>query len=343
MITIQREKLVDFGVRLLKAKGVPDASARYIADFVVQTEAFGVKTHGVTFFTYADQQIPGELNPTAEPILVREKGATALIDGNNGFSQLAMRMAESIAVKKAKKHGMAMIAVRNCFWLGALGPYLISPARQGFFAQLLAQTSTCKDCAPFGGIDPRFSTNPIAMAFPTGSDPMLSDFSTTMMAMGKVNQMIRNGEKTPEPAFMTKDGVLSNDPRVVQDGGTILFLGGAYYGYRGYSLSLWTEALTAIAGGDSNNPQAKTRQCFTFTVIDPDAFAGNEYYLREIGRFLAFMRTSRPVPSSPGIRLPGEREFSLLRESATQGIPLEPFIVDKLNEVAVKNGIERLT
>jgi L-lactate dehydrogenase len=253
-----------------------------------------------------------------------------------------MRMAESIAMKKAKKHGIAMIAVRNCFWLGALGPYLISPARKGFFAQLLAQTSTCKDCAPFGGIDPRFSTNPIALAFPTAVDPVISDFSTAAMAMGKVNQMIRLGQKTPEPAFMDKDGGLSTDPTVVRDGGTILFLGGSHYGYRGYSLSLWTEALTALAGGDCNNPQAKTRQSFTLTVIDPDAFAGNESYLGEMARFLAFMRTSRPLPSSPGIHIPGEKGFSLLRESTAKGIPLEPFIVDRLNEIADKNGIARI-
>ena len=162
MATFTRDQLVAFGVRLLKAKGVPEANARYIADIVALTEAFGAKTHGVTFLTYADSMIPGELDAKAEPLVVNEKGASALLDGNNGFSQLAMRLGVSLALKKARQNGIAMIAVRNAFWLGALGPYLIEPARQGFFAQMTAQTSTCKDCAPFGGIDARFSTNPVA-------------------------------------------------------------------------------------------------------------------------------------------------------------------------------------
>jgi L-lactate dehydrogenase len=342
MTTFPREKLFDFAVALLKAKGVPDGNARTIAEIVVTTEAFGVKTHGMTFLAYADSMIPGELDPQAEPVVVRQKGASALVDGNNGFSQLAMRRALAIATKKAARHGIAMVAVRNAFWLGALGPYLIEPARQGYFAELLAQTSTCKDAAPFGGIDARFSTNPVALAFPTDADPVISDFSTAMMSMGRANQMIRKGEKAGEPAFMDKDGVLGTDPSVIKDGGTLLFLGGLRYGYRGYSLSLWNEAMTALAGGDCNNPEAKTRQSFTLTIIDPRAFAGADAYRREIARFLAFLKTSRVHPAHDRIRIPGESGFRQLKESASTGIPLEPGLVETLNKVADKNGIGRV-
>jgi L-lactate dehydrogenase len=342
MTTFPREKLFEFAVAVLKAKGVPEANARVVAESVVRTEAFGVKTHGMTFLSYADGMIPGELDPRAEPVVVRQKGASALVDGNNGFSQLAMRRALAIATRKAGRHGIAMVAVRNALWLGALGPYLIEPARQGFFAELLAQTSTCKDAAPFGGIDARFSTNPVALAFPTDTDPVISDFSTAMMSMGRANQMIRRGEKAGEPAFMDSNGVLGTDPAVIRDGGTLLFLGGPRYGYRGYSLSLWNEAMTALAGGDCNNPEAKTRQTFTLTVIDPRAFAGADAYRREIGRFLAFMKTSRVHPAHDRIRLPGESGFRQLRESESAGIPLEPSLVEIMNKIADKNGVARL-
>lgn len=342
MTTFPRERLVEFAVSVLKAKGVPEKNARIVADIVVKTEAFGVKTHGLAFLAYADQQIPGELDPKAEPIVVRRTGSSALIDGNSGFSQLAMARAEEFATRQARKNGIAMVAVRNAFWLGALGPYLIEPARRGFFAQLVAQTSTCKDAAPFGGIDARFSTNPIALAFPTDADPVISDFSTAMMSMGRANQMIRRGEKANEPSFMDKNGVLGTDPAVIRDGGTLLFLGGQHQGYRGYSLSLWNEAMTALAGGDCNNPQAKTRQSFALTVIDPDAFAGADAYRREIGRFLAFLKTSRVHPAHGSIRLPGEGGFRQLRESEKAGIPLDPAMVESLNKVAAKNGVAKL-
>jgi L-lactate dehydrogenase len=337
-----REQIFAFAVRLLKARGTPEDNARAIADIVVRTEAFGAKTHGVTFLTYADSMIPGELDPKAAPVVVNEKGASALLDGNRGFSQIAMRLAMSLATKKAKRHGIAMVAVRNAFWLGALGPYLIDPAREGLFAEMTAQTSTCKDCAPFGGIDARFSTNPVALAIPTGADPIIADFSTAMMSMGKANTLIRRGEQAAEPSFMDKDGNLGTDPTVVRDGGSILFLGGPRQGYHGYALSLWNEAMTALAGGDCNNPEATTRQCFTLTVIDPDAFAGAEAYRREFTRFLAHVRTSRVHPAHDRVRVPGENGFRKLKESETAGVPLEPFVVEKLNEAADRNGVARL-
>jgi len=341
MALIERGKLVGFGTSLLAKKGVPEKNAKVVAEMAVTTEAFGITTHGVAFFPYADSIIPSGLDPRAEPTLVREKGASALIDGNGGLSQLAMGLAGELALKKARRGGIAMVAVRNVGWLGALGTYLISIARKGFFAQLSAQTNTCKDCAPIGGIDAKFSTNPWALAFPTAGDPVIADFSTASMALGKVNQMIRQGKKAPERIFRDKDGNLSDDPKVVKEGGSILFTGGEHFGHKGYALSLWTEALTALAGGDCNNPEAVTRQNFNLIVIDPEAFAGLEFYLKEMSRFVAHVKNGRLLPGHSAIRLPGERGFASMRETE-RGIPLEDHMIAKLNELADKHGLDRI-
>lgn len=341
MATVQREKLVGFGTALLVKKGVPERNARAVAEMAVTTEAFGIRTHGVSFFGYADATIPSGLDPKAEPAVVREKGSTALIEGKGGLSQLAMRLAEELAVKKAKANGIAMVAVRNVGWMGALGTYLISIARKGLFAQLSAQTNTCKDCAPIGGIDAKFSTNPWALAFPTAGDPVIADFSTASVAMGKVNQMIRLGKKAIEKIFMDKDGNLTDDPKAVKEGGSILFTGGEHFGHKGYALSLWTEALTALAGGETNNPESSTRQNFNLIVIDPDAFAGSDAYLKEMKRFVAHMKNGRLLPGHAGIRLPGERGFASMRE-AERGIPIEDHMAAALNALADKHGIGRV-
>jgi LDH2 family malate/lactate/ureidoglycolate dehydrogenase len=338
MALVKREKLVEFGTAFLVKKGVPEKNARAVAEMAVATEAFGITTHGVSFFPYADATIPSGLDPKAEPAVVREKGSSALIDGKGGFSQLAMRVAEELAVRKARQNGIAMVAVRNVGWLGALGTHLISIARKGFFAQLSAQTNTCKDCAPIGGIDAKFSTNPWALAFPTGGGPVIADFSTASVAMGKVNRMIRLGKKAPERIFMDKEGNLTDDPKAVKEGGSILFLGGEHFGHKGYALSLWTEALTALAGGECNNPESGTKQNFNLIVIDPDAFAGNEAYLKEMKRFVAHMKNGRLLPGHSTIRLPGERGFASMRE-AERGIQLEDHLAGQLNALADKHGL----
>ena len=339
MISVNKEKLIDFGIKFLTVRGVPENNARSVSEIVVETEAMGVHTHGLTLFSYFDMVIPEELNPKSKPLLVKEGGAAALIDGNSSFGQLAMKMAGEIAEKKAKAQGVAMVGISNCLWAGAIGIYLVSLAKKGFLAQLWTQTSTCKDCAPFGGVDAKFSTNPVALAFPTDNDPMISDFSTASMSLGKAKKMAKSGQRAPEPAFMDKDGNIGNDPTVIDDGGSLLFFGGQNYGYKGYALSLWCEALTALAGGDCNNPEAKTRQSMNLTVIDPDAFAGNDYYYTEMKRFIGHMKQSRVRQGFDEVRLPGERRFQSLDESKTKGVEVDESMIDTLNGLAEKYAI----
>ena len=342
MRRIPKDTLVEFGVRMLTAKGVPEANARYIAEVVVETEAFGVTTHGLVQFGYLDGQIGTEIDPKAEPVVVKERAASALIDGNGACGQLAVKLAGEIGARKAREGGIAMVGIRESFWIGALGVHVLRLAEEGLFAQLWAQTSTCKDCAPVGGIDAKFSTNPVALAFPTDEDPMVADFSTATVAMGKVGRMVRLGEKAEEPIFLDADGTLTDDPSVVRKGGSILFVGGKLFGHKGYALSLWCEALTAMAGGSSNNPDAPTRQCLNLTVIDPEAFAGRDYYDAEMQRFVAHVKASRRLPGVEAIRLPGERGFRSLREADKLGVAVEDATFASLARIAKKHGLEAL-
>jgi len=342
MRRVPKQKLIEFGTRLLTAKGLPQDNARYISEVVVDTEAFGVRTHGLVQFDYLAEAIGNDIHPDAEPLLIKERAGSALIDGNRACGHLAMKLARELAAAKARECGVAMVGVRDSFWIGALGVHLLPLAREGLFAQLWAQTSTCKDCAPVGGIDARFSTNPVGLAFPTGGDPVIADFSTAAVAMGKVGRMVRLGEKAEEPIFMDAAGDLTDDPRVVRDGGSILFVGQKLLGHKGYALSLWCEALTAMAGGSCNNPDAPTRQSFNLTVIDPEAFAGRHYYDSEMRRFVAHVKASRLRPGVEDIRLPGERGLRSLRESEAEGVAVEEAMLERLTELARKHGLEGL-
>jgi len=334
-----KDSLVRFGVEFLKGKGVPEKNARTITDIAVKTQAMGIHTHGMAVFPYFNQNIPDPIDPAAEPGIVRETGATAVIDGNYGFAQLALSLAKKVAVEKASKQGVAMVTVRKCCWFGALGPYLHSLTQRGYMAQLWAQTTTCRDAAPYGGIDAKFSTNPIAMAFPTKGDPVVSDFSTTTISMGKLKRMVQSGQQAPEPIFLDAEGHLSTEPKVALEGGSVLFIGGAHYGYKGYGLSLWAEGIAALAGGECNNPETKTSQSASLTVIDPGAFAGTDHYYTEIERFKSHMLNNRVRPGFDSIRLPGQRIVHNLRESEQGGIPVEKQLLETLNGLAEKLNI----
>ena len=109
--------------------------------------------------------------------------------------------------------------------------------------------------------------------------------------MGKVNKLAREGGRAPAPVFVDTEGRLTDDPQAVLDGGSVLFAGGDLSGHKMYALSLWCEALTAMAGGSANHPEREQRQSFNLTVIDPEAFEGMDYYGEEMERFLVLLST----------------------------------------------------
>lgn len=333
-------KLIDFGKSYFLTRGFSENAAQTIAESGVMAQAFGLATHGLNQWFYIHGCLQqGSIDPGAEVDVLRDRGAIVHLTGAGVPGQLVMRRAVDLVVAKARHHGVAMAAVKKTHWIGALGPYLIPVAEGGYMAQAWAQSSGCVDCAPIGGIDAIFSTNPLAMAVPTGGVPMIADFSTAVMAMGKVAQLIKQGVRNDQPAFMDSDGRLSDDPRVVPEGGSILFTGAPGYGHKGYALSLWSEALTAMAGGDCNNPDLPQSQSFNLTVMDPDAFGGRERFMAEMQRLIKRIKNVRRLPGVDVVRLPGERGFDCLAQARAEGLCLDDFMVVKLAELAAESGL----
>ncbi|MFP4431373.1 MAG: Ldh family oxidoreductase [Spirochaetaceae bacterium] len=343
MSTVRMQDLIDFGRSYFLARGFSDSAAESIAEIAVLTQAFGITTHGLSQWGYIRRAIDADrIDPGAEPDLLGDRGAVGHLTGARVPGQVVMRMAVEMATSKAREHGISMIAVKKSHWVGAVGPYLIPIAENGLLAQAWAQSSACEDCAPVGGIDATFSTNPVALAIPTGGTPIIADFSTATVSMGKVKSLISAGSKADAEIFMDADGALTDDPRVVPEGGSILFTGGPHFGHKGYALSLWCEALTAVAGGDCNNPELPQSQSFNLTVIDPQAFGGQERYQAEIGRLVRRIRGVRHLPDVAAIRLPGDRGFASLGEARAKGVALDAPLRENLDTMATEAGISRL-
>ena len=332
--------LIDFGVQFMTKWGVPESRARYLSQIVVETEAFRRSTHGIVQFRAINTQLDGAADPRADVTVLHDRGAAAHLDGERCLGGLAVKAAKELAVKKAREYGAGFVTVRNTLWLGALGIHLISVARDGFLAQAWAQTTTCKDCAPYGGIDARFSTNPIAVAFPAGDNPVVGDFSTATMSMSAASALIKSGAKTPTPRFIDNEGRPSNDPAAFEHGGTLMFAGGEVDGHKAYILSLFNEALTVLAGGSANNPDAPQYQSFAVHVLDPAAFAGRQYYDNEMSRYVRYLKSSRVRPGCERVRLPGERGFAALTDSRANGLPLDDDKLQMLKEIAEQHGLE---
>jgi (2R)-3-sulfolactate dehydrogenase (NADP+) len=335
--------LEDLGARLLVDCGVEPDVARRSAGLAVFSQAFGAPSHGVRLIKHTvDGVEQGRLNPAAQPVVVRDHGASVLIDGRHCLATPALDLAKQCAVRGARRYGIAAASVRNIAWAAALGPHLHELPADGLCAQLWVHFAPGKVCAPHGGIDGRFSTNPIALAFPVGDDDaMIADFSLSAHSMGVRGLMLRAGERSPEASFLTPDGTLTDDPAAVGQGGSMLPTGGAHFGYKGHALELFSEMTALLAGNPANVPDhAQPRQSAFLIVIDPQRFAGLDHLVSSMRAYVAHLKTSRRRQGFEEIRLPGQRGARAVRQARARGVDVPDHTLDELAGLARERGFE---
>ncbi|HSV27207.1 MAG TPA: Ldh family oxidoreductase, partial [Sedimentisphaerales bacterium] len=273
-----------------------------------------------------------------QPVLVRESASAAAYTGRNCIGQLAMRFAAKAAAAKARKCGAAVVTMVNTEWVAALSPYVVELAQDGFVAIIWCQSDRARACAPLGGLDAMFSTNPVAFAVPMAGNPIVADFSTTTMSNGAVRLMRQSGKLCEVPRFLDRDGSPSKDPAVIESGGTMMFMGAEADGHKGYALSILNEAMAFMGGATREGDQLPGFQSFTLMVMDPQSFAGLDGLRQRMGGFAEYLKSSRPRRGTDKIRMPGEGGFGLLAEARARGIPLGPQKVEMLRRISEDCG-----
>ena len=73
----------------------------------------------------------GGLDAEAEPSIVREGPAWAIVNGNKAAGMVSGYKAMKMAIRKAKKVGIAYVGVKNSCHFGAAGFYANLAAKEG--------------------------------------------------------------------------------------------------------------------------------------------------------------------------------------------------------------------
>jgi L-lactate dehydrogenase len=206
---------------------------------------------------------------------------------------------------------------------------------------------TCSDpsvrsIAPYGGLDPLYTPNPIAAGFPTAGDPVIIDISTSCTANGVTSRLHAEGRRLAHPWLLDSSGRPSDDPAVLfaDPPGSILPLGGMDLGYKGYALGILVEALSAALAGSGRADGIERWGASVFLqIIDPRGFSGLEAFTRETQWLAEACLQNRVRPGDPSVRLPGQRALQLRREQLARGLRLYPSIMPAIEPWAQKFGI----
>jgi L-lactate dehydrogenase len=134
-------------------------------------------------------------------------------------------------------------------------------------------------------------------------------------------------------------GRASDDPNTLLGNpkGSILPLGGADRGHKGYGLFFMAYALAAgLSGfGTPSSPRGLSSAVF-LQLIDPARFAGRAAFERELDAIIEACHASPAAPGGEPVRVPGERAMKTYRDSEANGVALFPTVLKALAPWAEK-------
>lgn len=341
---IPAQRLADFARALLEAAGMPADKAQAVATVLVEGDLMGHTTHGLQLLApYLAEIEKRSMAVDGDPQVLSDKPAALLWDGRRLPGPWLVLRAIEHATRRARDAGTGTVVIRRSHHIASLASYHRRAAEQGLLLLLSCSDANSASVAPFGGLDPVFTPNPVSAGFPTGGAPVSVDISTSTTTNGLTNRLHQQGGKLPAPWLIDGHGQPSDDPAVLfkDPRGTILPLGGVDSGHKGFGLSLLVEALTGgLAGHGRADPREGWGATVFVQVIDPEAFAGRAAFERQLGEVARQCRASRPADPRRPVRLPGERGFQLADDQARRGVLLHEGILPALVPWAQKLGVD---
>jgi L-lactate dehydrogenase len=337
------EALIAFAEALLARSGMPADKAADVAAILVEGDCLGKVTHGLALLPHYLREIEtGGMAVEGGPSVVHDQAACLTWDGRKLPGPWLVLQAIDEAIARAKQFGIGAVSLQRSHHTACLGAYLRRATDQGYLLLLTLTDPGHASVAPFGGVTPVLTSNPIAFGAPTGGPPILIDMSTAMLTNAIVAGYQRRGEILPHPDLMDNQGRPSRDPSVIATTppGSILPLGGLEAGHKGFSIGLMVELLSGcLSGRGRAEPNEGWSAAVFLLALDPAAFGGREAYLRQVARLAQACRASAPRPGFGRVTLPGEAALERHHRQMHDGVPVSTALIGELSTRAKRFDI----
>ena len=352
------DRMEEFVAKAFVAAGVPPEDAKVCADVLIESDKRGIDSHGVGRFKpiYIDRIKDGIQQPITKFEIVREGPTTAVVDGHHGMGQVISKKCMTMAIEKAKKYGLGMVAARNSTHYGIAGYYVTMASSVGMIG--ITGTNARPSQAPTFGVENMLGTNPLTVGFPTDEDfPFVLDCASSITQRGKIEHYARINKPMPEGWVIDNDGRPVTDPEAALKGfGTgacaLAPLGGIgeeLGGYKGYGYAVVVEVLSAalqsgmylkaLSGTGPNGEKRPYGLGHFFIAMDVNAFVDVADFKRTTGNILRELRASAKAAGESRIYTAGEKEYLAYLERKETGIPINAAVQkamqDARNELKV--------
>jgi LDH2 family malate/lactate/ureidoglycolate dehydrogenase len=306
----------------------------------------GIRTHNGIKALHLDHLLGSTIGGCVPGAVIEEKPsrfpAAKIWNANKKLGQSVAVRAIEAAIKLADQYGVGTVSVDNAFHYLWGGGYVMAAAKRGYLAYTNC-TASIAEVVPFGGKFPTLGTNPHSWGFPTTAAvgfPVVVDWATSVVAMGRVQQFKREGKPLPPNAAVDKDGRPTTDANAAV---SLLPFGG----HKGYGLALVDELVGAMIGGSLPTVRSRWQDskekhtcAFFFQVIHPEAVSGGAFAQgrTQAGNVKAVLQDILGHGNEQ-VLLPGQPEAEWARKTAAaQGLLFTEAEVGSFNELATEIG-----
>ena len=337
-------------VSAYRHRGYTADEAEKAAKLATAATTHGIRTHNAIKALHLDELFGSKAGGCVPGAQVRKLpsrfDATEVWDGNKKLGQAVAWDAIERCMALADRHGTGTVSVDNAFHYLWGGGYVMEAARRGYIAYTNC-TASLAEVVPFRGVHPTLGTNPHSWGFPTADAigyPIVIDWATSVIAMGRVQQLKREGKTLPPGAAVDRSGKPTIDP----DAAVALL---PFGDHKGYGLSLINEIVAALIGGSlptirSRAPVAGEKQgcAFFFQVIHPEAISGAAFpFGRSQSDNVKAVLADILGHGNSGCMLPGQLEAEAAeRTCRAGGLLFSTAEVAALNELAREAGVAEI-
>ncbi|WP_137168854.1 Ldh family oxidoreductase [Marinomonas sp. FW-1] len=237
-ITLSLSQVRELSESVLISNGFNAEHASAISDIIYTNQLGDCHSHGLyRLFMCVESIRSGRASGTATPTISDAGPAVVRADANDGISLLAMKAAMPLLIEKAKKNGVAALAINRCFHFSALWPEVEMLSAAGLAGMAMLPSHAW--VAPAGGKRGLLGTNPFAFSWPRhGKAPFTFDFATSQFARGEIELYRRAGKPLPEGVAIDSEGNPTTDAEAAMNGAMLTF-----GGHKGSALSLMIELM----------------------------------------------------------------------------------------------------
>ncbi|CAJ1370231.1 unnamed protein product [Effrenium voratum] len=313
--------------------GLPSGDANLVARCLVEADLRGQAGHGIQRLPmYAGRIRAGVVKPRS----------SCSVHGDDGMGFVVATRAMDEAIQIARDQGVGLAGVRRSTHFGCSSHYVMQALEADMLSFVFTNSSPA--LPPFGGARALLGASPFAAGVP-GTQPVVLDMSTTVIARGKLRLMSQRGEEIPEGVGLDKEGRPTRDGMEAFHGVTLPF-GGA----KGAAISLLMDLLSGLFTGAAFGGRVRSLYNDTDGAQDvghfllcmrPDLFLpSTEAFKERMDEMAAILKSQPCAEGVEEVLLPGEPETRSERQLRVEGVPLQEDVVASLREEGSKLGLE---